>query len=73
MAKRARTLRTGEPRVQWTTRNLPPALLAEMRAIAALAELLPTRMGVEAVANMGLELGLPLVRRAIERQVAKLP
>jgi hypothetical protein len=76
MTARTRTLRGGEPRVQWTTRNLPTRLLAEARLIAAMTDLLPgpgRARSVESVINGALEVGLPTVRRTVEREVKTTP
>jgi hypothetical protein len=73
MTPRARTLPAGEPRVQWTTRNLPIRLLTEARLIAAMTELLAHPRSVEAIVNGALEVGLPAVRRTVEREVKAAP
>jgi hypothetical protein len=73
VAKRHRSTPRGEPVVQWTTRNLPASTLAELRAVASLTEVLSHPTSVEAIVNTALLVGLPIVRRGVERTIAKLP
>jgi hypothetical protein len=50
---------------------MPATTLAEVRAVAAMTELLPHPISVEAVVNTAILMGLATLRPVIEKRVAK--